>query len=160
LDALGWSLDHVGCELEGLVHWFRQLKRPPAGAGQQEVSLVVDVDASTTTLLVLQRQQPRFHRSLGTGVEQLEDDPQHASERFVGELQRSIEAWEAEAGTARVQEIVMTGCVERLGALASAIERGVQLPVRVVAPPPPASACQRCRSPRWPGWSAASASWT
>lgn len=133
LDALGWSLDHVGCELEGLVHWFRQLKRPPAGASQ-EVSLVVDVDASTTTLLVLQRLQPRFHRSLGTGIEQLEDDPQHANERFVGELQRSIEAWEAEAGTARVQEIVVTGCVERLGALALAIERGVQLPVRVVAP--------------------------
>lgn len=66
------------------------------------------------------------------GAEQLEADPAQAGERFVGELVRSMEAIEAEGGVAKIQDVLVTGCIERLGELKTLIERGLDVPVAVV----------------------------
>lgn len=124
-------LDHVGCELEGLVNWYHVVKQ---GAAAQGTSLIVDVDGSTTTLLVMQHGQPSFQRSLATGSDHLENDPAQATERLVGELHRSIEALEAEGGGGRVQDLVLTGRVERLQDLKAVLERELELPVSLVSP--------------------------
>ena len=126
-----WLLDRVGCELEGLMNWFSMVKPHAPSA---EATLVIEVDATTTTLLVMQRDQPQFHRSLATGAEHVQDDPAQASGRLIGELQRSLEALEAEGGAVKVQEILLTGRVERLGELEAALQRDLGLPVQLVPP--------------------------
>jgi type IV pilus assembly protein PilM len=134
-------LERVGCELEGLVNWFRLMKRPSGSSA----SLVVDVDSRTTTVLAMVRGQPQFQRSLATGADQVEDDPTQANDRLVGELQRSIEAWEAEGGTVKVQELYLTGRIERLGELKAAIERELNLPVHLIAPWQGLTLTESCR---------------
>ena len=145
LESLAMPLDRVGCELEGLVNWFRLVKKASgglparlpggqAGAAAAGLSLVIDVDANTSTLLLMQRGQPQFHRSLAAGVEQLEADPVQTSARLVGELRRSLEAVESEQGAVKLQDILLTGRVERLGEFKAAVERGLDLPVTLVPP--------------------------
>ena len=125
------TLDRVGCELEGLVSWYRAGKKGSAGQGP---SLIVDVDGYTTTLLVMQRGQPHFYRTLATGMDHLESDPAQASQRLVGELHRSIEALEAEGGVVGIQELILTGRVERLGELKAVMEREMEMAVNLVSP--------------------------
>ena len=132
VQRFGWMLERVGCELEGLVSWFRLAKRNAVGG--PGVSLVVDVDGHTTMLVVIQNGQTQFQRSLDTGVEQLERDPAQAGTRLLGELQRSVEALEVEGITGKVQELILTGAVERLEALKAQLEQGLGVPVSLVSP--------------------------
>lgn len=139
-EALGWTLERVGSELEGLVSWSQLAKRPraagePVARGKPPAgsSLIIDVDGSTTVLLVVAKGQPQFQRSLAAGIQQLESDPASATERLVAELQRSLEALDAE-GAAKIQDIVLTGPVERLSALKTKIEEGLDLPVHLLSP--------------------------
>lgn len=131
VERAGWLLERVGCELEGLINWFEMTKAPASAAVP---TLVVDVDGTTTTLLVMHRSQPQFHRSVATGADQLVDDPAQAGERLVGEISRSLEALEAEGSAAKVQEILLTGRVERLSELQSVLQRGLSLPVNLAPP--------------------------
>ena len=132
VEAAGLSLERVGCELEGLMNWA-QLARP-APAGSSAASLVVEIDGSTTTALVMARGQAQFQRSLPIGAEQLGGDAQQSGDRLIGDLQRSIEAVESEGGGIKVQQVVLTGRVERLGEVKLRLEQGLELPVTVVAP--------------------------
>lgn len=132
VQRFGWMLERVGCELEGLVSWFRLVKRNAVGG--PGVSLVVDVDGHTTMLVVIQNGQAQFQRNLDTGVEQLERDPAQAGARLLGELQRSVEALDVEGITGKVQELLLTGAVDRLGALKAQLEQGLGVPVSLVSP--------------------------
>ena len=134
VETSGFPLDRVGCELEGLVNWFQLVKKkagPPASA---DGVVIIEVDGSTTTVLVMQRGQLQFHRSLATGAEQLAEDPAQSGQRLVGELQRSLEAVEAEGMTGKIQEVILTGRIERLGELKTLMEQGLDVPVHLVSP--------------------------
>ncbi|MBI4598499.1 MAG: pilus assembly protein PilM [Candidatus Omnitrophica bacterium] len=126
-------LERVACEVEGLVQWFQMVRRRVStpGAGP---TLVIDVDGSTTTLLVMQRGQLVFQRNFALGMEHLHRDPAAASQRLIAELQRSVEAVEAEGSASKIQDIVMTGRVERLQELKTAVESAFGLPVNLAAP--------------------------
>lgn len=128
----GWMLERVGCELEGLVSWFRGVKRQATSG--PIISMVLDVDGNTTMLVILQRGQPQFQRSLDTGIEQLERDPAQANSRLLGELQRSLEALEGEGVSGKVQEVLLTGPIDRLGGLKTHLEQGLGIPVALVSP--------------------------
>lgn len=151
IEAARLPLDKVGAEIEGLIAWAAAHPRPGASAAQ--VTLVVDVDAGTTTLLIVHQHQPVFHRSLATGAEQVADDAAGAGQRMVTEIQRSLEALEAEAPALKVQDVLLTGPIEPLEPLRAALESGLQLPVRLVpawdgCELSPAAHAARARLPR------------
>jgi Tfp pilus assembly PilM family ATPase len=132
VETAGLNLEHVGCELEGLINWF-QLFRRSAGS-KAETSLVVDVDRGTTTVLLIHRGALQLHRSLAMGSEQLEADLAKAGEQLLGELRRSIESIDTEGSALKLQEAVVTGRVDRLGELKAVLERGLEVPVVLVSP--------------------------
>jgi len=134
VEAAGFALDRVGCELEGLLHWIRVSQGTQKASGAPERSLVLDVDGSASTLLLMQHGHPQFYRSLATGLEHLLADPAAAGERFIGELQRALETAEAEGEPLKLREILLTGRVERLEPLKVSIESATALPVRLVSP--------------------------
>jgi Tfp pilus assembly PilM family ATPase len=132
VDAAGWTLERAGAELEGLVTWARQAKRPAASKGPTGASLVVDVDGATTVLLVMANGQPQFQRSLAIGIQQLDAEPGPALERLAADVQRSLEALDAE-GALKVQDALLTGPVERLGLLKTKLEETLDVPVHLLA---------------------------
>ena len=132
-EASGWTLERVGSELEGLVSWSQRAKHAPVQGGKPSAaSLIIDVDGATTVLLVVARNQLQFQRSLAMGIQQLQADTAAAAERLVAELQRSLEALDAE-GAARIQDIVLTGPVDHLAEAKAKIEAALDLPVSLVA---------------------------
>jgi len=133
-DLAGWSLERVGCEFEGLMSWVRLMHAAHPLSPDASPALVVEVDAATTTLLVMHERQPQFHRSLAMGLEQLEDDPNGAGTRLVSELQRSMDALEAEGGGLRVKQIIVTGYLEKLQPLKNVIQRELDMPAELISP--------------------------
>lgn len=134
VESCQWTIERVGCELEGLISWFHKANARGVGSrASQDMALLVDVDGNTTTLAVMRRGQPIFQRSLATGVDQLVEDPLHAGDRLVLELQRSIDSLDIESGSAKIQEIIISGPVEHLEEFKAQIERGLNLPVRLIS---------------------------
>lgn len=128
VEGAGWLLERVGFELEGLVGWFRAVHgAPEAGA------LVADIDGETTTLVVLQRGRPVFHRSLGLGAAQLSSDPAGA-EQLIAEFRRSLEMFEAEGSSVQIAGIVLTGQAARVPELKERVEQQLNLPTEVKSP--------------------------
>ncbi len=144
-ETTGLSLDRIGCELEGLMNWFHLIRRGGGKGGGGGATLLVDVDGNTTTFMVMQRGQPQFYRSLAIGAEQLEGQAAEAGQRLIDELQRSLEAIELEGGASKVQEIVMTGRVERLEELKGLMGQAFGLSVSAVSPWQGCEASERVR---------------
>lgn len=130
VEGLGWPLESVGFELEGLVNWFRAT----ANGAPDEGVLVVEVDSETTTLVILRGERPYFHRNLGLGVAQLFADPSGGPGQFVAELQRSLEAFEAEGFNLPLARVVLTGQATRFPGLKDHIQQGLELPTTVALP--------------------------
>lgn len=129
VEGMGWLLDRVGFELEGLVSWFGVVQRDV-----REGAMVVELDSEITTLVVLQHHKPYFHRSLGLGVRHLFDDPKEAPVRLAAELQRSLDAFEAEGLNVPVSTIVLTGQATRFPGLQELVQKHLELPTTVVLP--------------------------
>jgi Tfp pilus assembly PilM family ATPase len=129
VEAMGWPLERVGFELEGLVAWFTAT----AGAGKPP-TLVVDVDAQTTTMVVVQGGKPYFHRSVPFGAADLVAETAGEPSRLGVELRRSLDAFEAEGLNIAVAEVMLTGQIERLPDLKDQVQKTLELPVAVAAP--------------------------
>jgi Tfp pilus assembly PilM family ATPase len=128
VEAMGWPLERVGFELEGLVGWLA-LAKPELPAG---VALVAELDADTTTLVAVRGQQPYFHRSLALGAAQLAQHPAEGAAKLLAEFQRSLETFDAEGTNLTIAGVVLTGCAERFPELKDRLHEGLDLPVTVV----------------------------
>lgn len=130
IEGIGWPLERVGFELEGLVNWF-QMRRE---AASPDGTLVAELDSDTTTLVIFQKIKPYFHRSLALGAAQLLSDSAEKFGRWVAEFQRSLETFEAEGFNVSVSRVVLTGLAGQIPGLAEKIQQGLNLPTSVVSP--------------------------
>lgn len=129
VEAMGWTLERVAFELEGLVQWSRNIKSP----SNDQPLLVADLDAEVSTVAVLQRGELLFQRSLAFGMKQITAEASGVSNRLVGELRRSIEAFEAEGLRTSLAGVLLTGQVERLPELKAQVEQALELSTEVVS---------------------------
>ncbi len=127
--GMGWTLERVGFELEGLVGWLQS----PAGSGfKDQTVLLADVDTDETTLVVVRQGKALFHRSISSGAAQIAEHPEEAA-KFAGELSRSLEAYESEGQSAPVGQVVLTGVVGALASLGTMLGQQLKLPVAILA---------------------------
>ncbi len=128
VEAMGWMLERVAFELEGLLQWPRNLKGIPAN----QPFLLADLDAEVSTVAVIQGNELLFHRSLAFGMNQITAESSGVSGRLIGELRRSIEAFEAEGLRTALASVVLTGQVERLPELKAQVEQNLELAAQAV----------------------------
>jgi type IV pilus assembly protein PilM len=126
LEGMGWVLERVGFELEGLVNWAKLSQQVPDAEG---AALVAELDAETTTLLVLHDGRPYFHRSVGIGASLLQLDPADGIAKLIAELQRSIESFETEGLNLPIGAVVLTGQARRVPELKERLKQALELPV-------------------------------
>lgn len=130
VEAMGWPLEHVGFELEGLVNCL-----PAAGENAPEGGvLLAQLNSDTTTLVILQGEKPYFHRSFPLGIRQLRSNPEEGQAKLVAEFQRSLETFEAEGFNLTVSEVVLTGPKGTLPDLKTGVQQGLSLPTRWMDP--------------------------
>jgi Tfp pilus assembly protein PilN len=127
VEAMGWPLERVGLELEGLVSWFGQV-RPSAS----QPTAVVAVDQEISTLVIIHQHKPYFHRSIPVGAAQVLEQPKEAPARFLSELQRSLDALEAEGLNLAVSEIVLTGMTGSVQEFLPSWQETLKLPLSLV----------------------------
>jgi len=128
VEAMGWSLERVGLELEGLASWLHVVKNGPV----KQPVLVVDLDADVTTAAVIRQQKVLFHRSLPFGVKQLVTEPSGVPSRMVAELRRTIEAFDGEGWHLTISGVVLTGQVDRLPDLKAHIQQAIEMPTEAI----------------------------
>lgn len=133
-EGMQWPVEKVGCDLEGLLHWFRLAQPDLAEHKPDGAVLLADIDSHTTTLVVVTRGQPYFHRSIAIGVTQLLFDPVWGASKLVEEFQRSLEAFVNEGVHVPVTHVVVTGCVDRVPGLVEQLQQGLGLPTTTSAP--------------------------
>ncbi len=132
VEKLGWPIGRVSGDVEGLVNWFLMSRGGKAGGASSGVVLLADVDWETTSVLILQEGRPYFHRSIACGFSQLASNEPEATAALIGELQRSIEAFEGEGFNLPLHEIVLTGEAERLPGLKDHVQQVLNIPSSVL----------------------------
>ena len=128
VEAMGWILERVGFELEGLLNWSRV-----AGVDTNAAVLIAELDYETTTLVILQGDRPYAHRSLAVGAKQLTDDPEEGPAKLIAEVQRTLETFDAEGFNLPVSAIVLTGQAARFSELKERVHQNLELPTTVIA---------------------------
>jgi len=129
VEGLGWPLERVGFELEGLLIWSQGV----ADSSSQPV-LVAEFDHETTTLIILHRHQLAFHRSLTIGVSHLLSEPDAGLVKLITEFRRSLEAFEAEGLNAAISTVIITGQAQRVTGLQERLQQELSLPTKTVPP--------------------------
>jgi len=129
LQGMGWPLERVGFELEGLGHWLRGAIQPDDEKGKL---LVAEMERETTAVAVFQAGKLLHHRSLALGMEVLEEGSEAGPNRFVAEFQRTLEAFEIEGLDRQGMEIVLTGLATQVPAFGVTLQQALDLAVRVV----------------------------
>jgi Tfp pilus assembly protein PilN len=117
-----------------LINWAGRIDSETA----HQPRVIVEIDSDTATLIILQEQKLFFHRSIAFGVRQLLSDPANAAAKFVAELQRSLESFEAEGSNLTIAKAILTGQADRVKGLSSRVQQGLNLPTTIV------SAFERC----------------
>lgn len=130
VEAMGWPLDRVGFELEGLTNWFRISQHDSTAAD----TLLADLDGDATALVVLQGGQPHYYRSIGLGAKHLAENPVEGPAKLVAEVQRTLETFEQEGSKLKVSKALLTGQAVRFPGLAPLLQQALDLPASVVSP--------------------------
>jgi len=130
VEGLGWPLERVGFELEGLIAWAQGAV--PAASTQPV--LVVELDRETATLVILQRHQLYFHRSLTMGAAHLLSDPDAGIAKLITEFRRSLEAFESEGLNLTISGLIVTGLARRVSHLQERLQQELTLPTTVIPP--------------------------
>lgn len=121
LEEAGLRVHRMSVSSEGLVGWFRR-----AGAGADAAAtLIVDVDAAYSEILVIAGGDVQYSRSILGGAAQVEAD----AERLVQEVERALAAWRGEEHAEVPARILLAGAGAQVPGLAAAIEAACRLPV-------------------------------
>jgi Tfp pilus assembly PilM family ATPase len=129
MEGLGWTLERVGFESEGLVQWA--LAATEEATAAEGAVLVAEIDADTTTAVVVHRGKPVVYRSLAVGLVQLLADAAGGPAKLSGELQRTLETLEAEGSTVSVKHVLLTGQAGRVPGLAEQVQQQVNVPTTI-----------------------------
>jgi len=122
----------AGCDVEGLTRWYQHFlateKEKHAGG-----TLLIDLDSDYASLLVLHGSEAYYHRSIPLKTEEiLQDLSGEALSSFLGEVHRSLMAYEEEGLKGLCSRMVLTGQAVRLSKLSEKIEMEMKLSVLFV----------------------------
>ncbi len=129
VQAIGWSVERVGSELEGVAGWLRTAR----GAAADRAVILLDVEEQGVMLMLVHRGRPYIQRRLAVNLPQLQQDRAAELLRLATDVQRSMEAFEVVEGVnLTVSEVVVTGGVELLEGFSEPLRQRLNLPVAVV----------------------------
>lgn len=129
VQAMGWSLERVSLEMEGLPHWFSVTQGKP---GASETVMVAELEGELTNVTVVQSGRPQYHRSLAIGARQVASEGTEGVAKLVEEFQRTLEGLEVEGLKLKISKVLLTGQAAQNPGLAVSLEQGLSLPASVV----------------------------
>jgi len=127
LEEAGLDVQRMSVTTEGLLNWYAFGGRDGGAAG--EAAALLDVDAAYTDFTVVARSGLVFTRSIMIGADQLLPAFEEWRERFVRELQRSLDICRGEAQGVAPGRLVLCGA--EVAPLGSALAEALDLTIDV-----------------------------
>lgn len=125
-EEAGWSVASMTVTTEG---WIEALAGVGGEAGRSEDAVLhLDLDSSSSDVIVLCRGVPLFSRSIAVGAQDLSADREMAEARLVRETGRAIEAFRAEMAAVRVERMIVTGAAAHLPSIAARLRDEFRIP--------------------------------
>lgn len=133
-ESVKLEIDQVGSDVDGLVEWFKQIGAKHSDM-KEGASLLIDIDAESSSVMIIDQGKPYFHRSIPIGDKELsaENSLQQMS-RFVAEVRKSLEVFEAENLNIKIVQMIVTGLAPKLSTLKPLLEHECQFPVILASP--------------------------
>ena len=130
----GIEIEKVMLSTEGAYDWFSAAylsEKSPAGS---ELIAQVDIDANYSDFIVTRGGKLSFTRNIFIGAKHLSENPDEWREKFVEELRRSMERYQAEEKGARIQKIFLTGAAKEIKELDSFSGARLDIPTESADP--------------------------
>lgn len=129
LENAGLAVESMSVSSEGLLNWFNSVKG--AAKGEKDATLLVDVDAACTDVAAVSGGRLLFTRSIMIGAVNLTDAPDQWREKFLQEIELSLDICRSEAGSQPASKILLCGAGGAVEGLAAAIHDRTKLPLQV-----------------------------
>lgn len=128
LEEAGVDIERMSVSSEGLLNWYshalaRQQKEPGA-------VVMVDVDTFYSDFMVVLNGMPVFTRSILIGADQLMEDYDAASDKFVREVEQSLEICRGESPNLEIGSMRLSGAAPRIQGMAEMLSEQLHLPVK------------------------------
>lgn len=124
MEQAGLTVDRMTVTTEGLLEVFRSTG---------SVTLVADVDAEATEWAAIRNGALLFSRTGVIGARELQEQPEHAAQRFCEEAGRVLAAFRGEQTDAVVERVVLAGAGANVAGLAERLQAETDTPVEVRA---------------------------
>ncbi|MBN1687886.1 MAG: pilus assembly protein PilM [Candidatus Omnitrophica bacterium] len=121
----------ISLAFEGIHNWYQHLCQQSEDL-QTKTTLFLDVDSSTTDLLILMGGKIVFGRSIGVGSKHIQEQGLMVENKFLREVQLSVESGQAELQQGKIEHVVLTGVEGPLKNLVALLSRELSLPCEVV----------------------------
>jgi|GEM_PF-1675045 len=125
------ELKFVTSDVDGIINWLSHLQALQHESPDDAV-LLVDIDSDYTTLMISQKGEAYFHRSIPVGAAHLQADPNNQS-RLLGELHRSLLVFKEEGLGMDISKIILTGLAEDFHELAERVEKEESVPAQIIS---------------------------
>jgi Tfp pilus assembly PilM family ATPase len=130
VELAGLNPDMATMALEGSRFWYPIAR--PAVKSNQEITLLLDVDWTTTDFLIFKGEKLVFNRSVGIGAKNFKEQGAMIESEWVREIQRSIESGDPEIKGEKITAVAVTGIGNPLKDLCALLVRELNLPCEVI----------------------------
>jgi len=129
LEDAGLAIESMSVSTEGLLNWYGLVKT--GGKPDKETAVIIDIDAACSDVAVISSGRLLFTRSIIMGAGQATEDPAGWKEKFLQEIELSLDIYRSEAGFQQPAKIILCGAGGNIDGLAGDIHSRVNLPLQV-----------------------------
>ncbi|OGX38872.1 MAG: hypothetical protein A3C36_00925 [Omnitrophica WOR_2 bacterium RIFCSPHIGHO2_02_FULL_52_10] len=133
LQKAGIEVDRVTVSSEGVFNWFSiayESKMKMEGDG----IVLIDIDSNYSDFIIIYKEQFSYTRNILIGTNHLLEEKEKWSEKFIEEVNHSIELFHNEEKDVKISQIFLSGAAKHVGDLQRIIGHALELPVGGVEP--------------------------
>ncbi|MCQ9207356.1 MAG: pilus assembly protein PilM [Omnitrophica bacterium] len=134
LEASGVGVEKVALSSEGVYSWFKAAYMPGLAQYFEQSMVLVDIDSNYSDFIVIRRGKPVFTRNIFIGVENMVKNRAEWQEKFIEELNRSIERYRNEDKAAKVAKIFLSGAARSIQDLDKLLSSRLDIPTETTSP--------------------------
>lgn len=135
LQKAGVSIDKVALSSEGVCNWFKAAyPQVFKKAGLFSAIAILDIDSNYSDFLIIRKEKLIFTKNIFIGANHLIEQPETWRDKFLEELKRSLERYQSEEKSAKVEKIYLSGAARNIKDMDALIAAGLGIPAENTDP--------------------------
>jgi len=142
LQKAGISIDKVAVSSEGVFHWLNlsyasemeDKDEENLEATTENINVVIDIDSSSSDLMVVRKERFVFTRNISIGANQLIDIGGSWKDKFINELSRAIQLYIDDEKNVKISKIYLSGAGKNVADLVNDLKLNLNFPTVILDP--------------------------